>query len=93
MTTYLHSLIDFSLQIPGYAIPFGILIGCGLADATANDPAGGSHQEGPRQRADVGEKAWEAGCARARKRSSAFSAEHALGLDPRMGTDARQEDT
>ena len=33
--TYLHSLIDFSLQIPGYAIPFGILIGCGLADATA----------------------------------------------------------
>jgi O-antigen ligase len=35
--TYLHSLIDFSLQIPGYAIPFGILIGCGLADATADD--------------------------------------------------------
>ncbi len=34
--TYLHSLIDFSLQIPGYAIPFGILIGCGLADATAD---------------------------------------------------------
>jgi len=34
--TYLHSLIDFSLQIPGYAIPFAILIGCGLADATAD---------------------------------------------------------
>ena len=34
--TYLHSLIDFSLQIPGYSIPFGILIGCGLADATAD---------------------------------------------------------
>lgn len=34
--TYLHSLIDFSLQIPGYAIPFGILIGSGLADATAD---------------------------------------------------------
>lgn len=34
--TYLHSLIDFSLQIPGYAIPFGILIGCGLADAAAD---------------------------------------------------------
>lgn len=33
--TYLHSLIDFSLQIPGYALPFGILIGCGLADAAA----------------------------------------------------------
>jgi hypothetical protein len=29
-------LIDFSLQIPGYSIPFGILIGCGLADATAD---------------------------------------------------------
>ena len=36
VTTYLHSLIDFSLQIPGYSIPFGILIGCGLADATAD---------------------------------------------------------
>jgi hypothetical protein len=34
--TYLHSLIDFPLQIPGYSIPFGILIGCGLADATAD---------------------------------------------------------
>ncbi|WKA30555.1 O-antigen ligase family protein [Bradyrhizobium roseum] len=34
--TYLHSLIDFSLQIPGYSIPFGILIGCGLADAAAD---------------------------------------------------------
>lgn len=34
--TYVHSLIDFSLQIPGYALPFGILIGCGLADATAD---------------------------------------------------------
>ena len=39
VTTYLHSLIDFSLQIPGYAIPFGILIGCGLADATADRPS------------------------------------------------------
>jgi O-antigen ligase len=34
--TYLHSLIDFSLQIPGYSIPFGILIGCGLAHAAAD---------------------------------------------------------
>jgi len=33
--TYLHALIDFSLQIPGYAIVFGILQGCGLARATA----------------------------------------------------------
>jgi O-antigen ligase len=31
--SYLHSLIDFSLQIPGYLILFGILVGCGLARA------------------------------------------------------------
>ncbi len=36
--SYLHSTIDFSLQIPGYLIPFGILLGCGLARATA-EPA------------------------------------------------------
>lgn len=33
--TFLHSLIDFSLQIPGYLIPFSILLGSGLARATA----------------------------------------------------------
>jgi len=33
--SYLHSIIDFSLQIPGYLIPFGILLGCGLARATS----------------------------------------------------------
>jgi O-antigen ligase len=33
--SYLHSMIDFSLQIPGYLIPFGILLGCGLARASA----------------------------------------------------------
>ncbi|NEV76693.1 O-antigen ligase family protein [Rhodopseudomonas sp. BR0C11] len=32
--TFLHSLIDFPLQVPGYSIPFGILAGCGLALAT-----------------------------------------------------------
>jgi O-antigen ligase len=31
--TYLHSAIDFSLQIPGYLIVFAILLGCGLARA------------------------------------------------------------
>jgi O-antigen ligase len=36
--SYLHSLIDFSLQIPGYLIPFGILLGCGLARASAAVP-------------------------------------------------------
>lgn len=34
--SYLHSTIDFSLQIPGYLIPFGILVGCGLARATSS---------------------------------------------------------
>jgi O-antigen ligase len=33
--SYLHSTIDFSLQIPGYLILFGILLGCGLARASA----------------------------------------------------------
>src|SRR5258706_6939920 len=33
--SYLHSMIDFSLQIPGYLVLFGILIGCGLAAASA----------------------------------------------------------
>jgi O-antigen ligase len=34
--TYLHSLIDFSLQIPGYLIVFGVLLGCGLSRATSD---------------------------------------------------------
>jgi O-antigen ligase len=33
--SYLHSMIDFSLQIPGYLILFGILLGCGLARASS----------------------------------------------------------
>ncbi len=36
--SFLHSLIDFSLQIPGYLIVFAILLGCGLARATATKP-------------------------------------------------------
>ena len=32
--SYLHSMIDFSLQIPGYLILFGIVLGCGLAKAS-----------------------------------------------------------
>jgi O-antigen ligase len=32
--SYLHSMIDFSLQIPGYLVLFGILLGCGLARAS-----------------------------------------------------------
>lgn len=34
---YLHSMIDFSLQIPGYLIVFAILLGCGLARASATE--------------------------------------------------------
>jgi O-antigen ligase len=29
--TYLHAFVDFSLQIPGYAAVFGILLGCGIS--------------------------------------------------------------
>jgi O-antigen ligase len=39
--SYLHSAIDFSLQIPGYFIPFGILLGCGLAHACPAEAAVG----------------------------------------------------
>jgi hypothetical protein len=31
--SYLHSAVDFSLQIPGYFVVFAILLGCGLARA------------------------------------------------------------
>jgi O-antigen ligase len=34
--SYLHSIIDFSLQIPGFLIPFAVLLGCGLATATSD---------------------------------------------------------
>jgi O-antigen ligase len=33
LLSYLHSTIDFSLQIPGYLVLFGMLLGCGLARA------------------------------------------------------------
>jgi O-antigen ligase len=33
--SYLHSLIDFSLQVPGYFIVFAILLGCALSRAGA----------------------------------------------------------
>jgi O-antigen ligase len=36
----LHSLVDFSLQIPGYAIPALALIGAGLAQSFASDRSG-----------------------------------------------------
>jgi O-antigen ligase len=35
--SYVHSTIDFSLQIPGYLILFGILLGCGLSQATSDE--------------------------------------------------------
>jgi O-antigen ligase len=42
--SYFHSLIDFSLQIPGYLILFGFLIGGGLAIASSTRTAvGGRH--------------------------------------------------
>jgi O-antigen ligase len=38
--SYLHATIDFSLQIPGYLIVFGIILGCGVARASSNREAG-----------------------------------------------------
>lgn len=39
--SYLHATIDFSLQIPGYLVVFGIILGCGLARASSNREAAG----------------------------------------------------
>lgn len=36
--SFLHSLIDFSLQIPGYLIVFAILLGCGLSRSLGMKP-------------------------------------------------------
>jgi hypothetical protein len=36
--SYLHSIIDFSLQIPGFLIVFWILIGCWVARSLAEEP-------------------------------------------------------
>ena len=44
--SYLHSLIDFSLQIPGYLIVFAILLGCGLARASAEPVPGETARSG-----------------------------------------------
>jgi O-antigen ligase len=40
LLSFAHSLIDFSLQIPGYAIPFAIMLGCGLARALSKSTKG-----------------------------------------------------
>jgi O-antigen ligase len=45
---YLHSIIDFSLQIPGFLIVFWILLGCWLAQSFATEPMA--------QRASMGER-------------------------------------
>jgi hypothetical protein len=52
--SYLHSIVDFSLQIPGYFIVFGIVLGCGLARASSNPDGGrgGSIAHGRRSFSD-----------------------------------------
>jgi O-antigen ligase len=44
--TYLHSIIDFSLQIPGYFVVFGILLGCGLGHMPSSQIAVDKQQPG-----------------------------------------------
>jgi O-antigen ligase len=59
--SYLHSMIDFSLQIPGYLIMFAIMLGCGLARASAEQGRASqnvvaevfSSEAGPGSRQDV----------------------------------------
>ena len=45
LVAVLHSLIDFSLQIPGYSIVALSLIGTGLAQSFAGDHSRGSASE------------------------------------------------
>jgi hypothetical protein len=42
--SYLHSTVDFSLQIPGYFVVFAILLGCGLARASADVDSGNDRE-------------------------------------------------
>jgi O-antigen ligase len=42
LLSYLHSTIDFSLQIPGYLVLFGVLLGSGLARALSPSTEAGS---------------------------------------------------
>ncbi|HEX2135564.1 MAG TPA: O-antigen ligase family protein [Microvirga sp.] len=39
-----HSLVDFSLQIPGYAIVFAAVVGCGLAQSVRSAPSGATER-------------------------------------------------
>jgi O-antigen ligase len=53
--SFLHSTVDFSLQIPGYLIPFGILAGCGLARAAGElEPSDIRHTS----QSDASREAW-----------------------------------
>ena len=45
MVANTHSLIDFSLQIPGYSIPALALIGTGLARSLTTDRKGSPAKE------------------------------------------------
>jgi O-antigen ligase len=54
---YLHAIIDFSLQIPGFLIVFWILLGCWLARSFARQPIA----ERASMRVDVAFKSTEGG--------------------------------
>jgi hypothetical protein len=45
---YIHSLIDFSLQIPGYLVVFAVLLGCGLTRAYSAETNGAAWSEKPK---------------------------------------------
>jgi O-antigen ligase len=78
--SYLHSTIDFSLQIPGYLILFAILLGCGLARAASTETA--STETASTEAASTGASPGEvvAGAEPSRAPGSAIRADRLRGL-------------
>ena len=71
MASYLHSTVDFSLQIPGYLIVFGSLIGCWLARSVADQvPARSGSLGTVRSKAGVSELVLEMPPAASRREAS-----------------------
>jgi O-antigen ligase len=71
VASYLHSTVDFSLQIPGYLIVFGSLIGCWLARSVADQvPARSSSLGTVRSKAGVPELVLEIPPAASRREAS-----------------------
>lgn len=53
MLSLLHSCLDFTLQVPGYSIPFFALFGAGLAQSFRSSPSRAAEQPGDEPEADA----------------------------------------